>query len=418
MKKLSAENIVITPENLALAQTNPNVIIFMRKHVIVKMNVDQIYNHLYDTEVSNNLELFNETFKELHNIAFATFVEVTNKEITYDLGYSNPASIVARARAIDKVHKVIFKSKYKSYKDSIQLAAEAINKKDSYLRVWSNNINNLVGGWSRGFVGSLIGRTSHGKSTYMTYDTMYQIKSKKLDRVDIIAPEEPSDIFWRRIFAAELKIPVKKMIDGVIKISPQEIALVKNHYEGKIFFHELIRFNDIVDLIFTLKTEYIWIDHVNAISYPNNDQMNGIVALVNRQKQFLKENPETVIVDLSQVNTKEMKKKGRLFPSKEDAYMSTVLDHAAREFLSIYYPYKDSTDKEEYIGFAGKHKKLNYSPDLIQISVEKNSFGETGILDFRYLQDYGIFEDVPLRKTMTPNIILPEDNDLFKELMI
>jgi len=101
-----------------------------------------------------------------------------------------------------------------------------------------------------------------------------------------------------------------------------------------------------------------------------------------------------------------MKKKGRLFPSKEDAFCSSVLEQASRQFLSIYYPYKDIIDKDNMNKFMGKAVP---TANDIQLSIEKNSYGDLGVFDLKYYPDYGRYEDIPDRK-----ILLEETEGLFE----
>lgn len=406
MKELHKRQYDITVENITIAQRTKVVKQFMNKHFISFVSSEAISDEVNNLEADSSDEMFEEAFRELHDLAFARYTEQAKEDFTYELGYRNRAGIIARAKALIKIHQIIFKSKLKNRKDGITAAANLINQGETYLRFSSNKLTSILGGWSRGFPAALIGRPSHGKSTFMTWETTWLINKGKISRADIISAEEPEEAFWRRIFAIELNIPIKKMMNGLIKITPEQIQKVKQKYEGKIFFHEIVKYQDIVDLLFSLDSEFIWLDHVNAVVYPKGDMFGGITALVGREKQWLKEYKNSVIVNLSQVNTKEMKRKGRIFPSKEDAFGSSILEHASREFLSIYYPYRDVIDKDEQHRFLGKKTP---KPDHIQLSIEKNSYGDTGIFDMRYLYEYGKFEDFE-KIPSNINVILPDDD--------
>ena len=356
MKKLRSNNMNITVENIMLVQNTKPIRVYLRKIRAESLTEEIISDELMDVSVDGSPDLFKESFESLHDEAFAHYVETANEDLTYEIAYRNRPAILARSRSIEKVHDKLYRSKNKQRDDQISDTMDEINRSSAYLRMASNQLTSIIGGWSRGYVGSAIGRPSHNKSTYFTWDSTWQIKTSKLDRVDVISTEESPLSFWRRIYAIELGIPIKDMIEGIRKISLSDMQKIKDLYEGRIVFHQLKNYNDIVDLIYSLTSEYVWVDHINSIAYPNGNSYTGIESLIHHQKQWLMRNKDSVLVNLSQVNTKEMKKKNRTFPSKEDAYMSSILEQASREFLSFYYPYKDTIDKDFQKKFAGKGK--------------------------------------------------------------
>jgi hypothetical protein len=381
----------VTIENIMLVQNTKPIRVYLRKIRAESLTEDIISDELMDVTVDASPDLFKDAFDSLHDEAFAYYVETANQDLTYEIAYRNRPAILARSKSIQKVHDKIYRSKNKQREDHISNTMEDINRGSAYLRMASNRLTSIIGGWSRGYAGSAIGRPSHNKSTYFTWDSTWQIKKNNLDRVDVISTEESPLSFWRRIFAIELGIPITDMTEGIRKVSMADMQKIKDLYEGRIVFHQLKKYNDIVDLIYSLDSEYVWLDHINSIAYPNG-AYTGIESLVNHEKQWLMKNKDSVFVNLSQVNTKEMKKKNRTFPSKEDAYMSSVLEQASREFLSFYYPYKDTIDKDFQKKFAGKGKLP--TPEEIQISIEKNSYGDIGVIDMEYVPELGIFRDV------------------------
>lgn len=409
MQKLLDNNMDISIENIILVQNTKPLGLYLRKVKASPLTEDQVYNEVLDTSVDASPDLFRESFECLHDEAFAYYVESVNKELTYELAFCNRPAILARTKSVDRIHSLLYKSKNKERDDQIFSTMDEINRSSAYLRMASNRLTSILGGWSRGYAGSAIGRPSHNKSTYFTWDSTWQIKHNKLDRVDVISTEESPLSFWRRIFAIELGISIKDMIEGIRKISITDMQKIKDLYEGKIVFKQLKKFSDIIDYLNSLRSEYIWIDHINSISYPQNNDYKGIISLINYEKEWLIKNKDSVIINLSQVNTKEMKKRNRTFPSKEDAYMSSVLEHASREFLSFYYPYKDTIDKDFQKKFAGRGKIP--TPDQMQISIEKNSYGDIGIIDMKYIPEFGIFEDVKTSR-IGMNVIVGDEPEL------
>ncbi len=392
MKNLFLKGKEITIENIIIGQGAPEVKAFIRKCKVEKLRLPSLHDMVYSIGINTKSEMFEDAYKEIHNIAFARYTQNLIKDITFDLGYRDAKGILNRAKALTRVYSIIYGSKVKDRRDQIGDAAQEINSDSPYIRTFSPGLNIGLGGISRGFAATLLGKPSHGKSTIATYDLFYKIDHNLIERGDVVGVEESPTVFWRRAFAHVCKKPIKALMDGVAKITPEDIAKVKERYEGKIFFHSLSGFSDVADLIMSLtkKTEYILVDHVNSISYPNGDDFHGIKSLINIEKAFLKDNPDSAILNLSQANTKEMLKKGRLIPKKEDAYMSSILEQAGREFLVVYYPYKDFTDPE-----VQKHFKGGKQPpaDKVQMYIAKNSFGNLGCYDLRYDYDHGRYKD-------------------------
>lgn len=409
----------ITLQNLVMMQSNVKFKAFASKANGAKtdygnkdvLTEGDIADIVMDISIDSTTEFFDECYKQLHDICFANYVTITNQDFKYEVGYNNPAGIISKAKGIIQIHNALYKVKSKNRVNQIDEAFTKINASSAYLKTSSTRLNFLMGGWSKAYAAAAIGRPSHNKSTWFTFETLYQINVNKLDHVDIIGAEETVEGFWRRVFAIEFGIPVKEMAEGVRRITPEELVLVKRKYDGKIRFHHMRDYFEIASLFDVLKSPFIWIDHVNAIAYPGGDDYKGIKKLIDMEKEWLASNKESVIVNLSQVNTKNMKYQKRLFPSKEDAYMSSVLEQACREFISFYYPYKDFIDPEFQKQFAGKPAP---APELAQIRVEKNSLGDIGTLDFVYEHLIARFSDAPERKNLRE--VITDEPDLFKDI--
>jgi replicative DNA helicase len=418
MQEIRRKGMIVSLDNIMLLRQTPPVMKFMNKIKFPNMIAEtDLSEHLGNTTIDASSNLFIDAYNILHDEAFANYVASSTVDFSYEIAYKNRAGIIAKIRAMQNAYNIIYKSKSKDRRDQIGDAFANINKSSAYLQLSSKRLTATMGGFSKGYIGSAIGRPSHNKSTWFTFDSTWQINNNNLEEVHVIGAEESTMSFWRRVFAIELGITINDLVYGLKKISEIELKIVRDKYEGKLFFHEVRKLGDIVDLIMSLKVPYIWIDHINAIDYPKGDMYRGIIDLVNYEKDWLVTNNESVIVNLSQVNTKQMKYKNRMFPSKEDAYMSSILEQASREFISFYYPYKDIIDKEQQHKFAGKGKI--YGPDLVQVSVEKNSLGDIGIIDMKYHHEYGKFEDLaPMNKEVS-NVILGEERttDLFDKLM-
>ena len=416
MKNLFDKGIEITLENIYLVQNSKKVKRYAYKNNIELYTRKELEDLLINNYQSNTSDsLFEEAYNVLHDNSFFRYIEKAKEDFTYEIAYSNVGAILSRARAIIKLYNILYGRKIKQRKDTLLEAVTAINEKQSFVPTFSNALNNIIGGFSKGFVASIIARPSHGKSTIMTWTAIHGLMNKILDRIDIISGEEISDVFWRRVISAYFKIPSSSLRLGTYTVTESQYKELKEFVDGRLFFHPVTTLNDTVRVINTIKdSSMIWVDHINAIAYPNRDDVNGIKSLVSSQKEYLSYNSNTVIVNLSQVNTKTMKFKGRLFPTKEDAFNSSALEQASREFLSIYYPYLDSIDPELKANFRrGAKKKDAVSINKVLVSIEKTSFGGKGIIELDFQNEIGRYKDVKKKQTST-NVILPEANEEFE----
>ncbi len=426
MKKVYEQNKEITINNLLVEQAKRDTKNFCLKYMIEPLALDEATDIVYDLGVTadKNDSLFQPVFMELHDHAFCRFTVEAAKSFTSDVAYNNPAAILARARAIEKLHKVLYGSKFKKRKDSIAEAAMYINTKSKFIPLFSAVLNGRIGGWSRQFIGAMLGRSGHTKSTIVTFDSVYQVLNKNLDKVAIIQTEENEGIFWQRIFALTFRIPIKSMRDGIVKISEAQINKIKELFEGRIIvYDEIVKFKDYIDLLNSINDiELIYTDHINAMAYPGNgsaltNMIGGIPNLINHQKLYLNEHKDVALVNLSQVNEKELLKSGNFLkpPPYDSAYCSQVLHQAAREFISLWYPYRDVIQYPEM--FTGKRKNIPTDTE-VQLSVEKGSFGGMGLLKLEYNPQFATFCDVDESKKQNEIIFPGNDiNDLFKNLL-
>lgn len=400
-----------TIDNLILLQESGKVKAFMKKNNIqgkyTYEALDEIFN---DLTANKSSEYFKEAYEVVHDEAFFRFVEEQKEEFTYANAYKDRMLILSRAKAIIKLYDILFKRKIKRREDGIFNAINFINNKKAYIPTFSNKLNSVIGGLSRGFAASVIARPSHGKSTFMTWNAMWSLENNIVDSVTILSGEEPEEIFWRRIISAHFKIPSEMLRSGDYQVSRQQYEEMKKTYEDKLRFFRVTSLEDTIDTLNTVDSELICLDHVNSIRYPAGDDVKGIKELVRQENEFLESNKDSVLINFSQVNVKTMKHAGRLFPTKEDALGSSYLEIASREFLSIYYPYLDSIDPETNKAFHKKKNNYLAVPDRIQISVEKNSFGSKGIHTLKFHNTIGRYEDTDELPTGT-NVILPDITD-------
>jgi len=398
MIKLFRDNIPITLENLRGSQIQA----YQKKfgmHLTHKDIEDELN---VNTQISDTL--FEDVYQSLHDESFLRISDKLINDMRYHHGYGERKKIVVHAQALIKLDKLFTRHKTVLRHSPIAKTAKYMTKAQAFQPLFSNILNSIMRGWARGFANSMIGKPSHGKTTFMTYDTVFNIMHGILDRADVISAEEPDQVFWRRVIGMFLKIPASSLIDGDIKISKEQIKSMEKIFLNKLYFHQEEKFSHAMDLMNSIDdSDFIWFDHLNAFTYPYGDMYKGIIKIIEEQKRYLKVHPLTAIVNLSQPNTKQMLKAGRLFPKKEDAYNSSILEQASREFLSIYYPYVDATNPELQKYF----RRRQVVEDLVQVSVEKNSFGRVGVFDLEFQNNIGIYKDIAKEKNKL-DVILPK----------
>jgi hypothetical protein len=400
MKKLNESDIEISVDNLYSFQTNNKIKEILKKYDMnTALKHEQLSDIIFDVEGDSSPEMFEDVYNELHDRAFALFVAEQQPTFNEEIALNNQMRVLSKAKAISSMHKVIYGHKHKNREDDIRASADEINKADQILRFFSSNLNGVIGGWTRGFAGTVLASSSNGKSTFMTFDTQKKILTKILDEVHVILVEEQKVNFWQRVFANTFKIPIEHLRKGLVKITDGQVEKIKELYEHRIILHKTNKYNEILELLYSLRTQYIWIDHINCIQYPSENTNANIGMLLGAQVHYLENLPKSsikpVIVNLSQVNEKELDKRvGRSIwrhPTYTDAYGSQLLYHHSREYLTLYYPYKDMTKNPE--AWTGKKDLMRAGKNDFYLKVEKSSFGNLSEVKLKYTPEFGIFED-------------------------
>jgi len=421
MKYLKDHSIPITINNLQVALTIKEVKLFMNRMEAVVDGMD-LASYWHDDTIKPSADLFQEAYEELHDIAFSRYVEKTKEDFTFDLGYNKRHYIIARAKSIIKLHEVIYRHKFIKPTNDIDTAVDFINTRDELIPTFSPKLNGLMGGWTRGFANTVLGRAGHTKSTMMTFDSVHKAVYEVVDGVHAILIEEQPPVFWRRVIAILLKIPIREMRSKTVKISETQKAAVKRKLGGRLKVHTVTTFKDLIDLISTIKDEFLWIDHINAVQYPGRgnalqNMMGGILGLINAQVGFLRDRPYQSHINLSQVNEKELiRRTGRdiwKHPSYHDAYGSQILHQHSREYITLYYPRRDVLNNPD--AWAGKKELKDAEPEDVYLKVEKSSFGDLSRMKFNYNFDFATFKDVDERASNVTIKASDKTDSLFED---
>lgn len=348
---------------------------------------------------------FKEGYEHLLEKAFRLFSARMADEIKYCTEkFGQEANIKAYAHAINLQYDMLYKRKFKVYEDQIAIAAHKINQAGNFIPTFSSALNANILGFSRGYPDSLLARSQHCKSTFISNQSRFLIKKKVASEVTIISTEELVSDFWQRMYALECKLSIHGMRSGVIKIADEHIQIIKDLYQNRIKVYNVIKYKDVVDLLYSLDSEFIVIDHINAIQFEGRgdaiqNMIGGIPNLITAEKNFLEINKDTSIVNVNQVREKtidsEIKHRWKR-PNYTMAFANSTMYIAAREWVTLYYPYKDVVNRpKEWVGA----KKIPTANELYAY-IEKNSFGgNMGESTLHIIPDFAIIEDGKITNT-------------------
>jgi replicative DNA helicase len=330
-----------------------------------------------------------------------------------DSNYTN--RIVARAKGMVKVSDVLHgKIRGDSDIDQIASAMEEINSDDKVIRTSSQLLNNLITGFSRGYVDTVGAKSGHCKSSWSDYNILQNILQNKVRKVTVITPEESATTRITRLFAMICGISTTAMREKTVEVLPEHVAHVDKVIGGRLHIVEKYdKMKDILDVMHAVddETDMIYIDHINGIDYPGgSDHMRNMIGnipgLVQREKRIAKEK-NINIVNLSQVKDKDiMTSESRLmkFPRYYDLYGSSVLYQAAREMLMLWYPIKDVEDSGTMNALGG-----NFDPSDLIIRVEKSSFSALGSVKLTYNPAFNTFADKGNRRGGSAGVSAPNE---------
>ena len=417
LQKLVEKSIEVTVPNMVLymSSADPGLDAFIKKHKTKRLDEQQLTSLVYDMEITSNAELFETAKNYIINYAFARYVQDRMADMEYYNSYpgSYNASIVGACKSIIKIHDVL-NGRLEVQRNQLDEAMALVNSPDEYISTSSQQLNALIGGWTRGYVATLIAKSGHTKSTWIDYDTVQSLLTNKIRSAAIITPEESASTRWRRIIAMICKIPTSAMRQKTAILTDEQIKRVRELLvdSGKlIIYDEAFKYKDVLDLLSSIKADKIVIDHLQSIDFPGTGDflarmIGNIPGLIDYEKKQAKQRNQ-VIINLSQVNDKDIQRSDRLIkaPRYWDAYGSSVLYQASREFLALWYPYKDQD--ENSIGIAPQ----TFTVSDVRMSVEKSSFSSIGKVKLLYNPEFSTFKDAASVKNR--DYIPPEEKGLF-----
>lgn len=420
MKKLREENLPIKIDNMLMIQAKGSeaFLAFKRKHRVESLTEGELTDILLDPSVDGSDRFFDNCKDEILKSSFSRFVEDILTDIRYYNSFNNSnyhPYITSRFKAGMKIYDLIY-SRIGNIRDQYSETKALINNPNEYVGTSSRVLNSFLGGFTRGYVGTIIAKSSHGKSSWADYNIMQNLASGKIRTVAKITPEESASTQYRRYLAMLCKLSTSGMRLKQIEVTEAHLDVLRDKLHGRLhIYDDVFKMKDIIDLMHTLKDDMIYLDHINSIDYPGKgsymERMVGnIPAMIDAEKRLAKEK-NIPIINLSQVGDKDIQKSDRLIkaPRYFDAYGSSVLYQAAREFLALWYPYKDEDDSGISISTTPA------SPNDIHISIEKSSFSKVGKIRLHFDPEYNTFTDTEqyIKKMEKHSSFIPAEERLF-----
>ena len=423
MQRLKDAVTDVTRDNILMwfTKKDDHLLVFLKKNNINELTDEDLELYLYDPSVDTSDRMADFAFDELYKVAFTRFVEDRLGEVKYINSYgrkSGQTMILSNAKAIIKMHDILYNHSI-GKRDQLQEAMDMVNSNDEYIQTCLSSLNSYIGGFSRGYVGSIIAKSSHCKSTFADYNSVHTLVKQRANEITIITPEESAATRWRRIIAMITKTSTTQMRQKNVKITNEHIETVKKALGNRLkIIDSAHKYKDVVDAMEASKSDMIVVDHVNAIDYPGvgdfmSRMIGGIPGLINTQKVIAKQK-HMAIINLSQVNDKDIQRSDRLSkaPRYWDAYGSSVLYQAAREYLALWYPYKEFDDNPMMFGNRPP------SPNDVQIAIEKSSFSAINKFNVIYEPDFATFRDNPnvmTKVNSNSNYIAPSEKATYEQ---
>lgn len=311
------------------------------------------------------------------------------------------AQIVKLGNTFGKVYSSLFH--IDGEVNFIQRAVELINSTEEYVPTAFNKLNEVIGGWTKGDVSSIGGKSGHNKTTFAVYDALHSVINGYCNRIAYFSIDEPGEMIARRIISNLLKVSLSDMRNKKVQLDASEVEkTVKSILKDKfIIIDDQFNGESIHQAILDIKPERVIIDHIQELDYGNegiSDQKIMVTARLLKESARLTHSNVTI---LSQVRDKVIDERFEdKIPRPHDFLYASDLRRKSREQCVVYWEYKDS--------------QLDADFNTFELIVWKSTYSGTGRLKFNYIPDFASFTD----KASTRNqLIVPQTpDDIWKNL--
>lgn len=304
--------------------------------------------------------------------------------------------IVKLGNVFGKVYSSLFHMDGES--NFIQSAVNLINSTEEYVRTAFNKLNEVIGGWTKGDISSIGGKSGHNKTTFAVYDALHSIINGHCSKVAYFSVDEPGEMIARRIISNLLKISLSDMRNKKVQLNANEVektikSILKDRF---IIIDDQFTGEGIYQAILDIKPERAIIDHIQELDYGEagiSDQKIMVTARLLKESARLTHSNVTI---LSQVRDKLIDERFEdKIPRPHDFLYASDLRRKSREQCAVYWEYKDSQRDIDFNTF--------------ELIIWKSTYSGTGRLKFNYIPDYASFTDKSSTRNQLEVPQTPED---------
>lgn len=397
MKLLQSKSEPITPETVVstLKVGGDEIESFKKKHYIYDLSDQDVFDMSNDLTVTIRENYTKVVYEQLIKHAFSRYVYDSLYDMDDYNDNFNEKAVILKAKNIPKVYDIFHNRLNVEREDQLQSTLELINSDNEYVRTMSQALNSYMGGFTRGYVGTIGAKSGHTKSSFTDFNIVQNLLTDKVKKVLIISPEEMAQLRWRRAIATLCRIPTSHMRQKQAMVTEDHIKIVREKLWDRLQIEDKVdKMADIIKLMEETDADMVYVDHLQSITYPGygsamENMIGNIPGLVNIEKRIAKEK-NIPIVNLSQVNDKDIQRSDRLIkaPRYWDLYGSSVLYQAARELLMLWYQYKDYEDNPMIYD-----RDNPPSVNRIYVILEKSSFSATTKIPMFFDPEFNVFRD-------------------------
>jgi replicative DNA helicase len=211
-----------------------------------------------------------------------------------------------------------------------------------------DKLNKLMGGWTRGDISSVGGKSGHNKTTFVLYDAVQSLKNDPSMVLLYVAVDEPGEMIARRIIASEMGLSLSGMRQKTVKVEPSEIVSAMHQLFGK----RLVILDNInnADTIVTAIQDYLptrtIVDHIQELNYGDDGISDQKVTVACGKLKAAAKLTHSNVTVVSQVRDKLIDERFEdKVPRPHDFLYASDLRRKSREQAVVYWKFKDSQDE-------------------------------------------------------------------------
>ena len=318
-------------------------------------------------------------------------IEYDVKTAVQTLAFEESVSLADIEELVDKAHNRTFveTGSFESYRKNYHKVTP------KFQTGFPKTDNLLNGGIRQGSIMTVGARPSTGKTTFAI--NILKAFTNTDYKIILFSLEMVAEMIWDRIISDVMDIDYHKAQNhNLTDEQLQEMELVGQAYNNLNIIDNISDIERMIGRVYADKPTLCIIDYMQIISSQkdfkdNRQRIDHISRLI---KKCAKETKCTFIV-LSQVT-----RAGKDEPTMSDLKESGALEQDSDYVLLLHRPYvQDKSD--------------NISPEETKVKIDKNKFGNTGVIDFRFDGRHQRFTEKESKTDIArPINTIPSDDDL------